>query len=130
MNEKIARAYMLSANFTLWEFLYSKKAEQMGLMGFQYEIPELYILNLKKLCENVLYFGFLCGIIFVLVVILSDKRFRTTMWYLYRSAMRLFTGIFIQLNPIAILEGYIEDLNNKMTKINEQLDLIIISLSN
>jgi zinc D-Ala-D-Ala carboxypeptidase len=50
----MARQYRLSNNFTLWEFLYSKKAEQQGLMAFQYEIPETYILNLQKLCVHVL----------------------------------------------------------------------------
>ena len=66
MNEKIARAYRLSANFTLWEFLYSKKAEEMGFMGFQFDIPELYILNLKKLCENVLQpLRAKCGTIYI-----------------------------------------------------------------
>jgi len=54
INEKIARNYKLSENFTLWEFIRSNRADLLGIMGEQYDIPEPYILNLKRLCENVL----------------------------------------------------------------------------
>ena len=54
INEKIARSYKLSENFTLWEFIRSNKADMLGIMGEQFDIPEHCILNLKRLCENVL----------------------------------------------------------------------------
>lgn len=41
-------------NFTLWEFLYSEKAFLKGYMVQQLDIPEVYILNLKRLTVNVL----------------------------------------------------------------------------
>jgi uncharacterized protein YcbK (DUF882 family) len=49
-----AKKYRLSKNFTLWEFLESEKSEELGYMDMQMNIPEKYILNLKRLCENVL----------------------------------------------------------------------------
>lgn len=44
----------LSGNFTLWEFIQSQKALEKGLMQDQLDIPEKYILNLKRLCVNIL----------------------------------------------------------------------------
>ena len=49
-----AKAFKLSLNFTLYEFLYSENAVKYGLIDEQLNIPEKYILNLKRLCENVL----------------------------------------------------------------------------
>jgi zinc D-Ala-D-Ala carboxypeptidase len=49
-----AKAYKLSKNFTLWEFLRSNTAIQNGWVDEQLAIPEVYILNLKRLCDHVL----------------------------------------------------------------------------
>jgi hypothetical protein len=54
ITELEARKIKLSFNFTLWEFLYSEKAYLKGYMLNQLDIPDLYILNLTKLCKNVL----------------------------------------------------------------------------
>ena len=44
----------LSENFTLFEFLDSYTASRLNLHKYQEEIPELYILNLRRLCDNIL----------------------------------------------------------------------------
>lgn len=49
-----AKAYRLSKNFTLYEFLFSPTAHEKGILHLQFEITEKEILNLKRLCENVL----------------------------------------------------------------------------
>lgn len=49
-----AKKIRLSHNFTLWEFLYSEKAIEKGLMDKQLSISEKEILNLKRLCVNIL----------------------------------------------------------------------------
>jgi zinc D-Ala-D-Ala carboxypeptidase len=49
-----AKAYRLSKNFTLYEFLHSDTAILKGLMHEQCSITEKEIVNLKRLCENVL----------------------------------------------------------------------------
>lgn len=54
MNIENYKRIRLSANFTLYEFLYSEVAINKGLVDKQIEIPEKYILNLKRLCVNVL----------------------------------------------------------------------------
>lgn len=59
--------------------------------------------------------------IFAILSVLMNDRFRTTVWYLYKGLMRWFTGIVIELNPIAILESYVEDIEEKILKMEEQL---------
>lgn len=54
MTEKQARSIMLSPHFSLWEFLHSEKAVELGLMSEQLAIPEKAIATLKSLCVNVL----------------------------------------------------------------------------
>lgn len=44
----------LSDNFTLYEFLKSDQSSRLNLHKYQEQITEKDILNLKKLCENVL----------------------------------------------------------------------------
>ncbi len=59
--------------------------------------------------------------IFAILTVLMNNRFRTTVWYLYKGLMRWFTGIAIELNPIAILESYVEDIKEKIKKMEVQL---------
>ena len=59
--------------------------------------------------------------IFAILSVLMNNRFRSTVWYLYKGLMRWFTGIVIELNPIAILESYVEDIEAKIIKMEEQL---------
>jgi hypothetical protein len=49
-----AKAFQVSPNFHLWEFLYSEEAIKHGLIQEQLDIPETFIINLKKLGVNVL----------------------------------------------------------------------------
>ena len=49
---------------------------------------------------------------------------RTVLWYAYKGLVRGITGIFIELNPISILKGYVEDLMSKMKKMDEQIRLL------
>jgi hypothetical protein len=53
--------------------------------------------------------------------VLMDSRFRATIWFLYKSLMRMFTGFVIQIDPIAILKDYVDDLKENHDKMNTQL---------
>jgi len=50
-----------------------------------------------------------------------DKKGRTLVSYMYKSAMRWITGLFITIDPIAILKSYIEDLKANLRKMNKQV---------
>lgn len=73
------------------------------------------------LMENTFYaLGLFAGLVAIFSLILNNK-FRTTIWYLYKGLMRAITGLAIELNPIAILESYVEDIKAKLVKIGEQM---------
>ena len=39
-----------------------------------------------------------------------DPKMRNLVWYMYKSVMRKVTGVFVNLDPIGILESYVDDL--------------------
>lgn len=59
--------------------------------------------------------------IFAILTVLMNNRFRTTVWYMYKGLMRWLTGMVIEMNPIAILESYVEDIKEKIVKMEKQL---------
>jgi len=54
MTEEQAKAYRLSTNFTLWEFLRSDEAIKHRLMSEQMSISKEHIDNLQAICKNLL----------------------------------------------------------------------------
>ena len=66
----------------------------------------------------------LAGIIAVLGIIIFmalDSKARALISYMYKSVMRWITGLFIEINPIAILKNYIEDMTANLKKMNKQI---------
>lgn len=50
-----------------------------------------------------------------------DPRTRNLVWYLYKSLMRWITSLFVQLDPIAILNSYVENLQKNLREMNKQI---------
>jgi TolA-binding protein len=50
-----------------------------------------------------------------------DGKTRALVSYMYKSAMRWITGLFVQIDPIGILKSYVEDLKSNLTKMNRQI---------
>lgn len=73
-------------------------------------------------------FGSILSIVLTTLVLGSllfmaiDKKARNLVWYMYKSAMRWITGLFIQIDPIGILKSYIDDLEGNLRKMNKQLN--------
>ncbi len=66
----------------------------------------------------------LAGIIMVLGLIIYmalDSKARSLIWYMYKSAMRWITSLFVQIDPIAILKNYVEDMTANLKKMNKQV---------
>lgn len=87
-----------------------------GGYGLMKIMPDLILL-----AENIYYLGAMCLGLFVAGYVLLDKRVRTLIWYFYKSIIRKATGIFIQLDPIAIIEGFLDDLHSKMKDMENQM---------
>jgi len=56
----------------------------------------------------------------VIIFMAIDPKTRALVSYMYKSAMRWITGLFVQINPIAILKSYVDDLKDNLKKMNRQ----------
>jgi len=79
---------------------------------------------LKNVITATIFFIVAAALLYVIL----DPKFRNLVWYLYRSVMRWLTGMFVQINPIAILETYIEylyknlrDMDTHISKLKGQI---------
>lgn len=52
-------------------------------------------------------------ILAALLYVITNKRFRTLTSYMFKGAMRKFTGWFVEIDPIGIMRSYIEELKAK-----------------
>ena len=63
----------------------------------------------------------LAAVVLALLYIILDKRVRNLLWYMYKGIMRWVTKLFVQLDPIKILESYVEYLKKNMRKMNTHI---------
>ncbi len=66
----------------------------------------------------------LTGIIAVLGLLIFmalDSKARNLIWYIYKSTMRWITGLFVQIDPIAILKNYVDEMGANLKKMNKQI---------
>ena len=47
---------------------------------------------------------------------------RALVGYGYKSVMRWITGLFVQIDPIGILKGYVEHLQDNLRNMNKQIN--------
>jgi phage shock protein A len=50
-----------------------------------------------------------------------DPRTRALFGYMYKSAMRSVTGLFVNIDPIGILKSYVEELGNNLQEMRKQI---------
>lgn len=73
------------------------------------------------LLQNTLYTAFLLATIGTITFLALDPKVRNLVAYSYKMVMRGMTGMFIQLDPVAIIEGYVEDLGKNLGKMDQQI---------
>lgn len=88
-----------------------------GIGFLLYTFLPAIVLILQNALYATLFFVALAAILYVLL----DKKFRTLIWYLYQSVMRWLTGLFVQIDPIKILESYIDYLYKNLKEMNEHI---------
>ncbi len=59
-----------------------------------------------------------------IIYMVLDPKMRTLVSYMYKSAMRALTGMFITIDPIGILKNYVEDLEDNLRKMGEQIGIL------
>lgn len=76
---------------------------------------------LIALAQNTLYLAGMLAVLGMAIYVVFDPKMRNLVWYMYKSAMRWLTGLFIQIDPIKILKSYIEDLEKSLRKLSRQI---------
>ncbi|GAB3270122.1 hypothetical protein GCM10027347_40600 [Larkinella harenae] len=94
----------------------------IGAMGLVYfnRIVEFLI----RVTENTLYLAGLLAVLGFLIFLFTSKDVRTAVFFLYKTLMRKLTGIVIELDPIAIMKIYVDDLKDKRRKMQGQIDTL------
>ncbi|GAB3513714.1 hypothetical protein GCM10027341_56070 [Spirosoma knui] len=91
----------------------------LGLVYFN-RIIEFLI----RATSNVLELALLLGVLGVIIFLITSRDVRTAVFFLFKSLMRSITGTVIQLNPIAIMKIYVDDLKEKRQKMQGQIDTL------
>jgi len=77
--------------------------------------------TLALLLENAVNLSIFLMSIAAIAYVIINPRMRNLIWYMYKSLMRWVTGLFVQLDPIAILKAYVEELKDNLRKMNKQI---------
>ena len=70
---------------------------------------------------NTIYLAATLMVLAAVVYMVLDPKMRNLVWYMYKSAMRWITGLFVQIDPIGILKSYVQDLENNLRKMDRQI---------
>lgn len=71
--------------------------------------------------QNLIYASVLGGVLFAGTALLMNDSFRFLMSSMFKSTMRWLTGFWIAVDPIGILKNYLQDMKDRLTKIEEHL---------
>ena len=94
----------------------------IGILGVTYinQILEFLI----RVTENTLYLALLLAALGLLIFLFTSKDVRTAVFFLFKTFTRKLAGVVIQLNPIAIMKIYVDDLKEKREKMQGQINLL------
>lgn len=86
-------------------------------IGLYKALPYIIIL-----LTNTLHAMMLLGAIVLLLFLVTNKKVQTLFKFGFQMFMRYITGIFVELNPIAIIRIHIENLEKNHEVMNEQIE--------
>jgi hypothetical protein len=87
-----------------------------GAIGLYKALPYIIVL-----LTNTLHAMFLLGAIVLLIFLVTNKKIKTLFSFGFKMLMRYITGIFVELNPIAIIRIHIENLENNHELMNTHI---------
>jgi hypothetical protein len=73
---------------------------------------------LVSILQNAVHAAILFVVLGAILYVLLDKKFRNLVWFIYKSIMRSVTQLFVNIDPIGILETYIESLHKNLEEMN------------
>jgi ABC-type multidrug transport system fused ATPase/permease subunit len=93
----------------------------VGIVGGGILILYKFLPFFITLLQNTLYAGILIVALAALAYVVFDKKTRTLVWYIYQSIMKAITRMFVKIDPIPILESYVEHLEESLSKMDQHL---------
>ena len=88
----------------------------LGILGFVALAPTILVL-----AQTTLYALLMLGAVAGVTFLALDSKFRNMVWSIYQIFCKKVTGIIIELDPIAIVEGYIRTLEKSLNSMSEQI---------
>jgi len=89
-------------------------------VGAFFMLPAILAL-LQTIVTSLLTLAVTGGILFAIIALIMNDQFRNTIGSMFRSGVRLFASVWIDLAPIAVLKDYIDELKKSFRKIEEQI---------
>ncbi len=86
----------------------------LGLGWLAYKLLPYLVDILQNLLHATILFAALGAILYILL----DPKFRNLIWFFYKSIMRAITSAFVKIDPIGILETYVEDLYKNLREMD------------
>lgn len=74
--------------------------------------------------SSTLYLGITVMGIAALAYLVIDPKMRNLIGYMYQSAMRSITSLFVQIDPIGVLKNYLEDLRKNLRQMSKQIGVL------
>jgi predicted nucleic acid-binding Zn-ribbon protein len=93
----------------------------VGLLAGAVVLLNKFLPVLVGLAENTLYLSGMLAALGLITYVVLDPKTRNLVWYMYKSIMRGITGIFVNVNPIAILKSYIKNLEKNLRNLSKQI---------
>ncbi|MBK6609588.1 MAG: hypothetical protein IPI59_09020 [Sphingobacteriales bacterium] len=111
---------------TFWKRPEGKTGAFFGLLllGGGAFLLYTFLPALIALAANTLYLVIMLSVLAAVVYVVLDPKFRNLIWYIYKSIMRFITGLFVKIDPIGIIESYVDDLRNNLKKMGEQISML------
>ena len=97
----------------------------LSLLGWF--LPTAFVI-IGALAKSTVGLVALLGSLSLVVFMALDSRSRNLITYMYKSLMKKITGIFIEMNPMAILKAYVSDLKGNLKKMRKQIGKLRVQM--
>ena len=93
----------------------------IGIIGGAGFLLFSFLPAVLALASSALGLAGLIGVLGVVIFMALDSKARALVSFMYKSVMRWITGLFIEINPIAILKNYVDEMTANLKKMNKQI---------
>src|SRR6476469_7788802 len=93
----------------------------LGLMGTAVYYWGVILPFLVDMVFDTVKLGIGLGALFVLCLLVTDKRIQAGLWYAGQRVLRTMAGIFVNTDPIGIMQDYIKNTEQEARKMDAEV---------